>query len=403
MKVLYIAHYFLPNMAAGVTTEEVIKMLLKKGHEVTLIAPSTFVTGRSETNYIGIKLRPAFTVIPRWLAKRSKLAAVLVATAGYISVFITGLRVSKKEGSFQAVIAQYHAFHLASFTSYLLSLTMNTPFIVKVHDIVPGSPTHRRLELLYGTVLSKINRIILSRASRILLSSTELIEVLTRVFKLNTSKVAVLPNSVDLNLFSSTECVRELRGILKFNEKKVVMFMASAFEDRGLDILLRALKLVRDKRVALLVVGPCDEKYKEIAQQLHIDDKTIFTGKVDYRLVPMYVQAADVCVGPLIRRLMWYGLIPRKVIEYMACGKPVIVARGTVSKDLAIHEVSAIVLDSADEVLVASAITSLVTDDSLSTKIGKEALRVVSEKYSTEKLADKLDDILVFSVRERNG
>lgn len=405
MKVLYIAHYFLPNIAAGVTTEEIIRMLLQKGHKVTLISPSTNTAAILSTNLPTnkLKLRPAFTGIPRWFVEQSKLAAMIVATAGYISVFINGLRISKREGPFNVILVQYHPFHLASLTSYLLSLIVNAPLIVKIHDIIPDSPTQKRLEVIYDTIVSKINRISLAHATRILSLSTEVIEILTNIFRLGASKISVLPNSVDLSFFSSTGDVKELRNGLKLNEKKIVLFMANVFEDRGLDILLRALQLIHDESTVLVIVGPCNEKYKRLAEQFRVKDKVIFVGRIDHRLVPTYIHMADVCVGPLISRLLWYGLIPRKVIECMACGRPVIVARSAVPKDLAIDGVSAVLVDSANAVQVASAITSLTSHSSLRMRIGREALRIVSERYSTEKLADRLNGILITSIREKNG
>lgn len=379
-----------------------MKMLLKKGHEITLIAPSTYVTCDSETNLNGSRLKPAFTAIPRQLAQRSKLAAMLVATVGYISVFIKGLRVSKTDGPFDAIMVQYHAFHFASLTSYFLTLILRLPLVVKIHDLVPGSPARKKLELFYASVLSKMNRVSLVHASHILSLSNELTEILTKIFRLDVSKISVLPNTVDLSFSPSSEEVEELRSKLKLGEKKIVFFMASAFEDRGLDVLFRALQLIQDESVVLVVVGRCDKKYKELAQQLRVERKVVFVGGIDHKLVPTYIHAADVCVGPLISRLMWYGLIPRKALECMACGKPVIIAEGTVPKDLAINGVSAVTLKPANEAQIASAIMSLVSDSSLATKIGRGALSIVSERYSTEKLADKLHTILALSMREKN-
>lgn len=402
MKVLYIAHYFLPNIAAGVTTEEMIKMLLQKGHKVILVAPSTYMAADSVAchHLNGLKLKPAITAIPRHVVNQSKFVSMLIATLGYISVFIAGLRCWKRDGPFAAIIVQYHAFHFASLTSFFLSLVIKAPFIVKIHDVIPGSPTNNRLEVIYDKVLSEINRVCLARASSILSLSTEVTHLLIKNFRLEASKIVVLPNAVDLNFCVSGKQVAELRNSLKLGGKKIVLFMASAFEDRGLDVLLRALQLVRDESVVLVVVGPCNQKYRKIAKQLHLNDKVVFVGGISHKLVPVYIHMANVCVGPLISRLMWYGLIPRKALECMACGKPVIVARGAVPKDLALDKVSAILVDSANYVQVASAITLLLSDGSLSKKIGKEALRIVSERYSTEKLADKLDEILAFSSKD---
>lgn len=396
MNVLFIAHYFLPNMSATVTTQEMIKMLLQKGHKVTLIAPSTYVANdpRAHQHLDGLTIKRAYTAIPRRVAHRSKLGSTLTATLGYISVFITGLRLSQKEGPFNAIVVQYHPFHLASLTSYLLSMVVKMPLIVNIHDLVPGSPARKKSELIYGAMMSKINRAGLAHASYVLSPGSEASQILVQLFGVEADRIEVLPNTVDLKLFSSSRHANELRSSFGLNGKKIVLFIGGAFEDKGLDVVLRALPLIEDERIVSVVVGPCDRKYMKLAQRLQISHKVVFLGEVSHKSIPKYIHMADVCAGSLICRLMWYGMVPRKVIEYMACGKPVIVARGAVPNDLVKDGVSGVLVESASEVEVASKIVSLMNDSALRRFIGEQARRVIAERYSTEKLADKLDEIL---------
>jgi glycosyltransferase involved in cell wall biosynthesis len=74
----------------------------------------------------------------------------------------------------------------------------------------------------------------------------------------------------------------------------------------------------------------------------------------------------------------------------MACGKPVIAAKGALTADLGVHGKSLILVNSGDERGVAHAIMSLVRDDSASKIIGNQARNVVAERYSTENLAGML-------------
>lgn len=394
MKVLYVAHYFLPNIAAGVTTKEIIKMLLRKGHEVTLIAASTYMADNSGMHkYSGLRIKSAFTAIPRWFAQQSKLAAMLVATIGYINVFIIGFRILKKGKPFNAIIAQHHPFHLASLTSYFLSIMLKIPLVIKIHDIMPSSPTKNKIETFYSTVLSNISRVAFAHADSVLCSSTEMTKVVTEL-GLKGDGIVIFPNTVDLRLFSSSQHVEHLQNSLNLDGKKIVLFMASAFEARGLDVLLRALRILKDKRVILIVLGPYARKHRELAERLAVINRVIFTGQIDHELIPAYIHVADVCVGPLIASPYTYGMVPRKVIEYMAGGKPVIAARGAVTEDLVADGVSAILVGSGKEDEVARAVTLLTRNKVLSEMIGKQARSIIAERYSTEKLANTLDKML---------
>lgn len=396
MNILYIAHYFLPNMSATVTTQEMIKMLLQKGHKVALVVPSTYVADDPSVSQPldGLTVKRAFTAITKRIALRSKLASMVTATLGYIGVFITGLRVSKKEGPFNAIVVQYHPFHLASLTSYILSMVIRVPLIVNIHDLVPGSPARKKSELIYSTMMSKINRAGLVHARYVLSHGSEASKILVQLFGVKARRIEVLPNTVDLKLFSSSMHVNELRSSFGLDGKKIILFIGGAFEDKGLDVVLRALPLIEDERIVSVVVGPCDRKYIELAQRLQINHKVVFLGEVNHESIPKYIHMADVCAGSLICRLMWYGMVPRKVIEYMACSKPVVVARGAVPNDLVEDGVSGVLVESGNEVEVASKIVSLVNDSALRRSIGEQARRIIAERYSTEKLADKLDEIL---------
>ena len=53
-------------------------------------------------------------------------------------------------------------------------------------------------------------------------------------------------------------------------------------------------------------------------------EKIILTGKVPYEEVPSYVAAADICLLPAYRNEIMMNIVPIKIYEYMAMGKPVI-------------------------------------------------------------------------------
>ena len=54
-------------------------------------------------------------------------------------------------------------------------------------------------------------------------------------------------------------------------------------------------------------------------------DKVIFTGLVEYKELPKYISAMDVCTIPLSTS-EWYGIsMSNKFFEYSACGKPVLI------------------------------------------------------------------------------
>ena len=63
-------------------------------------------------------------------------------------------------------------------------------------------------------------------------------------------------------------------------------------------------------------------------QVLGLADFIVFTGRLPYERVPIYIGASDVGVGPLTRTLnAKNGSSAMKVYEYVSCGRPVVVSR----------------------------------------------------------------------------
>jgi len=386
MNILYVAHYFSPNSAAGVTTREIVKMLSEKGHNVTLLAPSTYAS--DDSNAI---VKAAFTGVPKQVARRSKPVSLAVSTLGYISVFMSGLRLVRREGRFDVIIAQSHATHFAPLISYVLSRIIKASFVIKIHDFVPGSATKNKFELLYAKMFFIVSKVVLSHADLILSPSTEIAQLLVENKELRRPKIMVFPNTISLK---SPEASQSSTRFPKFSKGKKTVLWIGETVGRGLEVLLKALSFMENENVVLVVIGMYGENDVNLVKKLGLEGRVFFLHEVEHNLIEHFIDRADVCIGPLTSTPYTYGVLPRKVLEYMARGKPVIAAKNTVTKDLAVNGVSAVLVDSNNEKQVASALTMLLHDVALSTKMGKEAQAIVAEKFNSEKLSEKLNNIL---------
>ncbi len=63
---------------------------------------------------------------------------------------------------------------------------------------------------------------------------------------------------------------------------------------------------------------------KNLVKQLAIEDKVIFTGLVEYKNLPKYISAMNVCLIPLSPPAWVNIAMPNKFFEYSACGKPIL-------------------------------------------------------------------------------
>ncbi|HSO20135.1 MAG TPA: glycosyltransferase family 4 protein [Desulfosarcina sp.] len=142
-------------------------------------------------------------------------------------------------------------------------------------------------------------------------------------------RMVCIPPGVDVDRFSPDAAadrrVRARQSQNLANDELAVLFVGSAFQRKGLD---RVLPAIRGGR-RLFVVGKGDRhtRFHRLVRQLGAADKVVFAGAVD-DIVPYYA-LADVVVLP--SRSEAFGM---SVLEGMACGLPVVVTPNAGVADL---------------------------------------------------------------------
>jgi glycosyltransferase involved in cell wall biosynthesis len=84
----------------------------------------------------------------------------------------------------------------------------------------------------------------------------------------------------------------------------------------------------REKTCLLVVGGSLFTDYitelRQLASELRLSDRVIFTGTKPYRDLPRYIACMDVCTIPLSPPRWGEIALPNKYFEYSACGKPIL-------------------------------------------------------------------------------
>jgi len=79
-----------------------------------------------------------------------------------------------------------------------------------------------------------------------------------------------------------------------------------------------------------MVVGDGDAYHdmEDIKEKHNLDRRLILTGKQPYSRIPEFIAAADVCILPAYSdEIIMQDIVPIKLYEYMAMGKPVITTK----------------------------------------------------------------------------
>lgn len=142
-------------------------------------------------------------------------------------------------------------------------------------------------------------------------------------------KVTVIPNAVDLEHFTVGGAPdQQLAEKLGLDGKQILGFIGSFYAYEGLALLLQAfpdiLRTVPDARILLVGGGVQENHLKQLAMDLGIADKVIFTGRVPHDQVQRYYDLVDIFVYPRLSMRLTELVTPLKPLEAMAQGRLVI-------------------------------------------------------------------------------
>ncbi|GAA4765085.1 TIGR04063 family PEP-CTERM/XrtA system glycosyltransferase [Novosphingobium ginsenosidimutans] len=140
------------------------------------------------------------------------------------------------------------------------------------------------------------------------------------------SKITISPNGVDLALFGEAAPREpELAHRLGLGDGPVIGFIGSYYDYEGLDDLIAAMPLLREREPAaqLLLVGggPMEAALRQQAQASPAADAIHFVGRVPHSEVERYYALIDVLAFPRKQSRLTDLVTPLKPLEAMAQGR----------------------------------------------------------------------------------
>lgn len=177
----------------------------------------------------------------------------------------------------------------------------------------------------------------------------------------------------------------------------VILFAGRLVERKGVDYLLRALKSVRDKHDARLVIvgdGPERERLVALAVELGIENAVTFAGFVDDDQLAGYYRACSMLVLPAVfdRKgdTEGQGVV---LVEAMSFGKPVIASGIGGIRDVVVDGETGILVPEKECDRLSAAIIRLLDDREMARAMGSRGYERYHETYRWEAITDKWIDL----------
>lgn len=213
------------------------------------------------------------------------------------------------------------------------------------------------------------------------------------VNKLKARSVKKVPGvGVDLNKFvpQTLEKKKELRKQYGYNDDDFILIYAAEInENKNQKFLIDAMKVLKDRIANIKIIfagtGVLKEKYEKYVRDLGLDDNVIFIGyrKDLHKLIPM----CDLGVSASIRE----GL-GMNVIEYLACGLPVVASNNRGHKEIIKDGINGFLYEQGNFSQFVHFVEKMYYDSTLRQKISENARKTV-EKFSVQNVLKNLNNI----------
>jgi glycosyltransferase involved in cell wall biosynthesis len=214
---------------------------------------------------------------------------------------------------------------LNTYVAMRLSTKCGVPFAYYLIDALHTLIPQREFTLL-GKILER--RIL--RSSNVVFVINKQLREYAVGMGADPRKVALLGAGIDTERFNPGVDGEKIRKQFHIGEDEIVLFfMGWLYNFSGIKEVANSMLSHKNKpTIRLLVLGRGDlfEDLRNL-QKNELKDRLILVGWQPYEEVPEYVSASDICLLPAYNNNVMRNIVPIKIYEYMACGKPVITTK----------------------------------------------------------------------------
>lgn len=308
--VLILSPFFRPNIG-GVEThlDDLTEYLRKHGHKVFVITYQPLTTkvhapklGKKEN----LEIRRIRWFGYNWFHKLEPypLLEFLYLFPGlFIYSFFFLLKNRKK----------IDVIHTQGFVPSAVGKILNSFF--KIHSV---ASVHTVYDLKKKPLLGKIFSWILESYDKILLVSKGAKEELLP-FGLDQKKSKIFTYWASQDRFKPLD-KNQCKKQVGWDNKFVVLFVGRLIKIKGAHVLVEAARKVNKNIFLAFIVTGTYEDFLEITNQSKLDENIIYVGHVDYSVLNLYYNAADILAVPS----QYEEGFARVNLEAMLCGTPVI-------------------------------------------------------------------------------
>ncbi|MGC6486536.1 MAG: glycosyltransferase family 4 protein [Planctomycetota bacterium] len=404
MRVLFLTHYFPPEGNAPATrVHQFCRRWVDAGHDVTVITCAPNVpTGKV---YDGYRNRlwqreqvDGIEVIRVWTLLAAN-AGTFKRILNYATYMLSAVLAAALRRSPDVVIATSPQM-FCGVAGALLRVLRRWTFVLEVRDLWPESiatvGAMKKSLLLRG--LERLERWMYRRAQRIVAVGDGYKRKLVER-GVPDDKIAVVTNGVDPATFAAAQPDADLRAQHGWVGKTTFAYIGTVGMAAGLDVVPRAAARLRARGredIHFVVVGDGAE-WDALAQRAEEQaaGMVTFTGLLPKRRMPAVLATVDVCLVHLRAAPLFETVLPSKMFEAAATGRPILLGVAGEAAALLEQTGAGVTFPPEDDEALAAACERLADDPRLRAALGAAGRAQMTPKFDVDVLARRYLDMLV--------
>lgn len=233
----------------------------------------------------------------------------------------------------------------------------------------PRSVTGRAVRMLDGKAFRAADAILVDTASHGCLMAEQLDLPMRRRF--------VVPVGAESEIFTR-------RTLPPPGRVRRVLFYGSMIPLHGIETIIRATMVLGAGRARFTLIGTGQEhaKARALAHELHADRTIDWVDRVSYERLPAEIEQADICLGIFGTSLKARSVVPNKVFQALACGRPVITADTPAMREWFTDGVDCCLVPPGDPVELAGAIDRVLADRLEQEQLAQQGYALFTSAFS---------------------
>ena len=390
------------NEPGGTRHHELALYLAGCGHMVTIIAsPISYLTGERTQEDVPPDENERIRVIRPWVyaaLHRSFFHRTINFMSFMLTSFIAALRVKRIDLVWGTTPPLFQGI-----TAWLVSKIKRVPFLFEVRDLWPAFAVavgvlRNRPMIMASEWLEKA---LYKAADALVINSPGFRD---HVEERGGKRVYLVPNGADVNMFHPDRRGGAFRRENDLYDHFVVLYAGAHGISNDLSTVLEAADLLRDIDGLLIVLlgdGKEKEGLKKKASEMHLSNVR-FIDPIPKEEMTNALAAADVCLAILKPIELYKTVYPNKVFDYLAAGRPVILAMEGVIRDVVKDACAGLIVQPGRPKELAEAILLLMKDRHQLQRLGQNGRNYVEKHFSRMQLAEKMLLIMEDLIEDNN-